>query len=184
MKNFFFFLLISILLSISSCKEDPCETTDCGPYGNCILVSDEATCRCDDGFEQDEGGKCSIFSITQYPGAYTATENCTSKLNGNKTMQTYVLDISLFSIREINLVNLGNYACTNGQLAVRALVQENDFILSTGTYCRDAVNQTEYVVSGDGSISMEGISFTYEVSFSQFGSVTVNDVCTVSLSKQ
>jgi hypothetical protein len=99
-------------------------------------------------------------------------------------MQTYALDISLFSIREINLVNVGNYACTNGQLVVRALVEENDFILSTGTYCKDAANQTEYMVSGEGGISTEGISFTYEVSFSQFGTVTVNDVCTVSLSKQ
>lgn len=184
MKNSFFFLLIVVLLSLSSCKEDPCETTDCGPYGTCILVSDEATCRCDDGFEQDESGKCTLFSIIQYPGTYTATESCTSRLNGNTVMQSYTLDISLFSTQEITLENLGNHSCTTGQLAVRALIDANDFVLTTGTYCKDQANQTEYNVSGDGSISEEGISFEYEISYSQFGSVTLNDVCAVTLVKQ
>lgn len=184
MKNFFFFLLISLLLSISSCKEDPCEAADCGLHGSCILISDEAACRCEDGFEQDAGGKCTIFSIIQYPGTYTATESCTSKLNGNIVMQTYSLDITLFSTREIILSNIGNYPCKSGQLAVRALVEDNDFILSTGLYCEDAINQTEYHASGEGAISETGISFNYEISYSQFGTVTVNDVCSVTLSKQ
>jgi hypothetical protein len=184
MKYSFLFLSIIFFLSFSSCKEDPCETTDCGTYGSCILVSDEATCRCDEGFEQDESGKCTIFSIIQYPGSYTATETCTSKLTGSETNQSYTLDISLFSTREIILSNIGNQACTNKFLEVRALIEGNDFVFLAGTYCKDEINQTEYNLSGDGEISEDGISFEYEMSYSQFGTVTLNNACSVTLSKQ
>ncbi len=180
----FSFIVLLLLLLFSSCKEDPCETADCGPYGSCIIVSDEATCRCDEGFEQDESGKCTLFSIIQYPGTYTATESCTSKLNGNTVEQTYTLDISLFSTQEIILANVGGYNCSSGPLKVRALIEDNDMVFLAGSYCKDDFNQTEFMISGEGEISDNGIAFSYELSYSQFGTVTTSDVCSVTLSEQ
>ncbi len=178
----FSILTLAVLLSTQACKEDPCETKDCGPFGNCVAVDDEASCNCEDGFELDDDGLCSIYSITHFQGDFTTTEICTDHLRNDTTYQkSYDLTISLASFTEINLESLGGFFCHTGPLTAKATVTGNDFQLQAGTYCEDIVNQTQYDISGNGQISQEGISFSYQLSFSQFGTVTTDETCAVTL---
>jgi hypothetical protein len=184
MNNQLVFFLLLLSLMAWGCSENLCETADCGPYGTCFTLDDEVNCNCDDGFEKDETGRCTVFSITQYPGTYSASERCTSKLDGSVTEQSYSLEISLRTSEEIALGNLGNQDCGNSPLQVPARVEGNDFTLVEDSYCLNAIDQTQYNISGAGFITADSLSLDYELSFTQFGTVTRSEGCNLRLIRQ
>ena len=181
-RSGFYLLILVVLLSTQACKDDPCDTTDCGPFGNCITMDKEAICQCEDSFEKDDEGLCTIYGITHFTGNFTSTETCINHLRNDSTFEkSYELTISLASFSEIQLEGLGGFSCTSDLLKVDATVTGNDFQLQSGAYCPNQANQTSYVVSGNGQIDQAGITFSYSLSFSQFGTVTTDETCSVTL---
>lgn len=177
-------LLLGLTLGWAGCKEDPCEGKDCGPFGFCVEIAEEGRCECEEGYEKDSDELCTVYDMSHFAGDFTASEQCTDLLTNTVLLpSTYVISLARATTTDFRITNFGNIPCFSGPLRVDATKDRNNFALRTGLYCRDVVNQTEYAISGNGLIDADGIQFLYELSLTQFGTVTQNNRCSVTLRK-
>ena len=69
MKNIISKVLLCVLLSLGSCSEDDSAEKDtCSeiPCGEGVCVS--ATCNCDDGYQKDDDGLCTVSWASIFDG--------------------------------------------------------------------------------------------------------------------
>ncbi|MEM6264983.1 MAG: hypothetical protein AAGI38_20900 [Bacteroidota bacterium] len=163
------------------CDQDPCENEDCG-FGTCIAVDDDAECRCDEGFEKDANGSCTIPAIDKFEGEYTASEVCTGDLIRDSSL-VYDMTIAIFGSR-LRVRNLGAWDCpsSSGTLDVFAEVDGNNFAIESGNYCDDpSVNGIIRLSDGFGSFEDSLILVRYKVIYEEGIQAFFNQTCEVRL---
>ncbi|WNJ19589.1 hypothetical protein [Pontibacter sp. G13] len=184
-------LFAGMILLALGCNGDPCSDTDCGTFGTCSEVSDEALCICDTGYEPDDEGRCEIRSASRYEGTWTATETCVDQNNQTST-QTYSVVITSSSdttqLTRIFLSNLGNFDC---QPNVVGTISRSSLTIAEATYCVEVDNMGNLIDPGVQFSTSTGrleatndtLNLSYEAVFEENG-VAQSKACEVFLVKE
>ena len=133
-KSFLPALLFGAMLAFApGCGDaDPCKDVDCGANGDCF----EGTCVCNEGYDQDVNGQCTVEWTSKFLGDYSAGSTCfTGSYSGSITR----VDASTVRINEF-----GGYTGTN---FINATVTASNTISINMT---DAGNRK---ITGTGTIS-------------------------------
>lgn len=127
-------------LTMNSCK-DECKDVDCG-HGSC----DEGNCTCETGYE---GDNCDIEERAKFYGTYTGNETCTT---GSDNYQVTVTSNSA-GITSVSISNIYNQSfIVSGTVSGTSVSIPSQSVGSSTT------------VSGNGSISGNQLTITYEIS--------------------
>lgn len=97
-KNLLKFLGLGMLFVVfTACPQDECKDKNCGDNGVCV----EGICLCDDGYEQDATGACTVESRTKFLGTWSVAESCS-----NSGDETYVaVNTNGTEITEVSIAN-------------------------------------------------------------------------------
>ncbi|MDX2134883.1 MAG: hypothetical protein SFV52_08860 [Saprospiraceae bacterium] len=152
-------LLSAVVMFTPSCgsDSDECADVDCGANGACFSGS----CVCDDGYEQDADGKCTIESRQDFLGTYSCTETCSPGSQWNSTITT--------SSQGADRVVVSNFGDSNA--ALTCTVDGNDITVVPGQTIGGLA------VNGSGSINNASSVITFNYSTTQFN-------CTMTMTKQ
>ncbi|MEM7368222.1 MAG: hypothetical protein AAF587_06435 [Bacteroidota bacterium] len=176
------FLLISaccslILLLPTACKK-PCDKADCGTYGNCREVDDEAVCTCDVGWEKNSSELCEIRSTDKFSGTWAVAASCTDQVSFDRESLTYTVDITAedpeVNVRRIYIQGLGDLPeCLDGSPIDQVLadVSINSITIGALTYCANQAKQFSgfKFSASNGSINTahDEISLDYRVAWTK-----------------
>lgn len=161
------FLLSMVVFSTSCGDTDPCKDVTCGDHGTCF----EGGCVCDDGYEQDANGQCTVLSVSKFLGQFNVAEDCS-----NSPASSYTITITQgIGASDVNISNFWGLF----QNSVKATVNGNQI-----TIARQEPDSDKFFVQGTGTLAVEAgnktvITFSYTVS-DETGTTPVNDVCTNS----
>ena len=162
---YFFALLGAMVVFAPSCGDsDPCKDVDCGANGACF----DGGCVCDDGYEQDAEGKCTVLTVSKFTGKFSVTEDCSLSNPAG-----YTATITAGSgVNQVNITNFWGLF----QNVVKATVSGNQI-----TIARQEPDNDKFFVQGSGTLGTENgktvITVTYTVS-DETGATPINDVCT------
>ncbi len=167
-KRLFYFiaLLGSMTLFAPACGDsDPCKDVECGANGACF----EGTCICDEGYEQDANGQCTVLTADKFIGQYSVEEDCSASASSSYTT-------TITAGTGLNGVNITNFWGLF-QNSVKATIDGN-----TITIARQEPDNDDYFVQGSGTVVVGAngkstITFTYTVSDESVSPIA-NDVCT------
>lgn len=76
-------LFAAMVMFAPACGDsDPCKDVDCGANGTCF----EGACVCNEGFDQDVNGQCTVEWTAKFLGDYSAGSSCfTGSYSGSIT---------------------------------------------------------------------------------------------------
>ncbi len=210
MKNSIQLSLIGLILTIglmafSGCDRQPCDDkdVDCGEFGNCIDVDDDAICLCESGYEKDSDSKCEVKQVAKFVGTWQARD--IRDVNGSPASVTYQLEIqespsSIVTILLDNFANLsledydGNVLCVPRILGTISgstmdIEDQNDGV----SYCDAqgaALNFSGYRFSnayGEFNSTKDTLFVEYELTYTlddeQGNPVTTNIVSNTALTR-
>ncbi len=163
-------LLIFVLLCLSSCREDPCDSIDCINGGSCV----EGICDCPEGFE---GVRCEILDQQQHFGTYLADyQGC---INTSPEHRVFIRRVDSSSL-QLRIQQLGDYACPLDTLEILADLSGNSVNIDTQVVdCGPIL----YEFSGSGAFSSAGqLSLDFSVAYSD-GISERRDDCRVKLER-
>jgi hypothetical protein len=159
-----------VLTSLTSCQNDPCEAIECQNGGSC----NEGVCECPEGYE---GAFCQNLNSQQHFGEYhTDYQGCID------TSPSHIINIEAAndSVAELRIVNLGDYECPNGELAILADLNGNSVSIAEQSINCGPIT---YTYSGSGTFTSAGqLSLSFMVSYSD-GVNDITDQCTVLLER-
>lgn len=137
-------LAVGSMLSMNSCKKDPCKDETCTDQGTPTANGDVCDCTCNTGYE---GTKCETEMRTKFVGTYAYHESCTSGTD------TYTVSVatSSSSITEININNLYNQG-----IIVKGTVSGSSVTIASQPFA-------SATISGSGTISGNTLTLTYSV---------------------
>jgi len=155
-------ILVSLAVLFSNCG-DKCRDVYCGLYGSC----DEGQCICNEGYEQDSEGSCTITASAKCLGTYRANEQC------NITQEEYFVEVteSASSVTQINISNIYGYANN----VVTATVQGNDFSIASQT------TADGFEIEGNGTLNNTTITMDFTITRVSDGA---SDVCSLVMVAQ
>ena len=138
-------LAVGSMLSMNSCKKDPCKDETCNDKGTPTANGDVCDCACNTGYE---GDKCETEMRTKFVGTYAYNESCTSGTD------TYTVSVatSSSSITEVSINNLYNQG-----IIVKGTVSGTALTIASQPF-------GSATISGTGSISGNTLSLSYSVS--------------------
>ncbi|MDP5172664.1 MAG: calcium-binding EGF-like domain-containing protein [Bacteroidia bacterium] len=163
-------IAFSLLVLVTSCKEDLCKDTVCLNGGTCL--DGLGTCECQPGFE---GDSCQVFTFERYLGIFEADYG--SCVNTPPEHRVGIAQES--GANKLRITNLGDYACPSGVLAVLADVSGTTLTMPEQQIdCGDIV----YTFSGTGQLDGEFLTIDFKVVYDADGFVRT-DNCTATLQK-
>lgn len=168
-KNLLKFLGLGMLFVVfSACPKDECKDVNCGDNGVCV----EGICLCDDGYEQDATGACTVEAREKFLGSWNVVEDCSSS-----PAAAYDITSSPGStIIDVNITNFWGLFVAQ----VKATV-DGDVI----TIDRQEPDGDGFFVEGTGTIDVSGakpvITATYTVTDETDPANILSDICTGSV---
>ncbi|WNJ16626.1 hypothetical protein [Pontibacter sp. G13] len=171
MKQLIFSCLIfGLFAGISSCKKEPCETTECQNGGVC----DDGSCTCPSGFA---GELCETVDLNSYLGSYHSDYGgCISTSDFHKVSLERKPDNDL----QVYLLDLGDYACPSGEIRLTADVIGTALEIAEQTVDCGAIS---YTFSGSGNFFQgDSLTISYSASYDAGGFIQT-DNCMVQLFK-
>lgn len=160
-----------LLILVSACKEDPCETAVCLNGGTC--VDGLGTCECLPGFE---GDSCQVSTFQLFLGSFEADYG--SCLDTPPDHRVGIAQQGLES--NLTIIDLGDYACPAGIVEVSAEVTGKSLTIPEQDIdCGDIV----YTFSGSGTANDNGVTIDFIVIYDADGFVR-KDECSVTLTKE
>lgn len=151
---------LMLLINFSACQ-DPCKDNLCGGNGTC----QEGVCLCNNGYELDKEGACTVISRNQFLGSFNATETC------SKTTEKHYIDIVEHSnVDKLIIKNLYNHP--NNE--VIAQIKEDTFSFS------EQLTADNFVLTGKGWLIDSTVYIQYKISNLQ----SLKDSCTVNLDRK
>jgi hypothetical protein len=176
-------LWLCLSLVMGGCAGDPCKNADCGDFGNCSEVSDEAVCFCVTGYEQDDEDRCTVKSTAKFLGRWRVDETNTANRAGLVETITCSYEVEIIEsdadVRRVILSNFPNISCLDtSPISCNLQVEGSASIARLTlrgapngiTYCDDqgaAVNFSGFQVSNSNggeaitAISADGRSMTF-----------------------
>lgn len=142
---------------------DPCKDVVC-VNGDCF----EGACICNQGYEEDAEGKCTVMWQTKFVGTYNTAESCDGTATGNYS-NTVSAGADNF---KLVISNFGD----SGLNMVADITASNEINIPVTNL---SVGGTTYQVSGSGTISGTVMTITYtakENGVTQF-------TCTMTMTK-
>lgn len=130
---------------------NPCNNADCGDFGNCSEVSDEAVCICQTGYDRDAEGRCNVRNTSKYQGQWQVEDTCTANRAGQVETLTCEYTVTIDTIgggdvRRMTVTNFPDLTCFDTspidcELLVEATAFREALVLrgvaSGITYCDD-----------------------------------------------
>ena len=137
-KLFFLPILIlgAFLLTTTTSCGDKCDDKDCG-NGTCL----EGDCECDNGYEVDDKGICTIEVRAKLFGKFSTSEQCSTDPN------PFPYDITISAGATVTEVNIFNFYNSFATTPVRATISGNTLDIPT----QSPVAGGDLEVSGSGS---------------------------------
>lgn len=143
-----FTLACCLLLLLPTACQKPCDKTDCGTYGNCREVDDEAVCTCDVGWERDGNDLCETRSTDKFVGTWEVSASCTDQISFARESLNYTITVTAedpeVDVRKIYIQGLGKLPnCPDGSSVsqVSANISINSISIESLTYCADQSKQ-------------------------------------------
>lgn len=160
-----------LLILVSACKEDPCEAAVCLNGGTC--VDGLGTCECLPGFE---GDSCQVSTFQLFLGTFEADYG--SCLD---TPPEHRVGIAQQGLEDnLTILDLGDYACPSGNIAVSAKVTGNSLTIPEQDIdCGDIV----YTFAGTGTANGNVLTIDFTVTYDADGFIR-KDECSVILTKE
>ncbi len=97
------------------CNQDPCmsDDVDCGEFGNCVSVEDDALCLCTSGYEKDSDDRCTVKQVEKFVGTWRARD--IRVVNGQNASEVYdvVIEESPSSITSVLISNFAKLELTD-----------------------------------------------------------------------
>lgn len=142
LRRILYFLITSLIISVSSCKEDETCTPDNCSNGSCS----SGACVCSTGFE---GTECETEQRAKFLGLFSFSENC------NGSTFNYNAAISKGPAVD-NVILYDFYALPN--TTISAKVYGQNITIPQQTIVHDG---NEYSINGSGSISGKVLTLNY-----------------------
>ena len=142
LRRILYFLITSLIISVSSCKEDETCTPDNCSNGSCS----SGACVCNTGFE---GTECETEQRAKFLGLFSFNENC------NGSTFNYNASIGKGSTVD-NVILYDFYALPN--TTISAKVYGQNITIPQQTIVHDG---NEYSINGSGSISGKVLTLNY-----------------------
>lgn len=168
-KNLLKFLGLGMLFVVfTACPDDPCKDVNCGDNGTCV----EGTCVCDEGYEQDATGACTVESREKFAGSWNVVEDCSASVPA-----AYVTIVANgATIVDVTITNFWGAF----QNIVNATIDGN-----TITIGRQEPDNDDFFVEGTGTIDLSGakpvITMNYTVTDESDPANIATDNCTSSV---
>lgn len=147
-KRLFFLpalLFGAMLMFAPACGDsDPCKNVDCGANGTCF----EGACVCNEGFDQDASGQCTVEWTAKFLGGYSAGSTCFTG--------SYSGDVARVDASTIRINEFGGYTGPN---FINATVTASNTISINMT---DAANRT---IVGTGTINGNILTITTDTDY-------------------
>ncbi len=141
-------LAVGSMLSMNSCKKDPCKDETCNDKGTPTANGDVCDCACNTGYE---GDKCETEWSTKFVGSYNVTE--TGSATG-----TFSSSISANSSTEVKISNFSDSGMNiNATLDAGSTLKINNASITVGG--------ANFVANGTGSISGTTVTLNYTLSY-------------------
>ncbi|MBI4931715.1 MAG: calcium-binding EGF-like domain-containing protein [Bacteroidetes bacterium] len=161
-----------IVLSVHSCKRDPCRSTNCLNGGICK----DGTCDCLSGYE---GTDCGTESTAKFIGNYSVTDNINFTKSANNiddpdSVFTKTYSVSVAKGNDFGSLLIHNADNNNGNYVYTTVDKSNLTVTNRPFYMTIKVAHT-YDVSATGSMSGNTITIAYSVS-GYYGSATITSV--------
>ena len=151
----------AMLMFAPACGDsDPCKDVDCGANGTCF----EGSCVCNEGYDQDVNGQCTVEWTAKFLGSYSAGSTCFTG--------SYSGDISRVDAMTIKINEFGGYSGPN---FINATVTSSNTVSINMT---DAANRK---ITGTGTISGKVLSLNVVTDYQDGGPV---ENCTETLTIQ
>lgn len=159
------------LFLLAACEEDVCENVTCLNGGTC--VDGLGTCECQPGYA---GDSCEVYLLETFLGSFEADYGgCVN------TAPEHRVGIEQVPGEEsLRILNLGDYACPAGPLAVSATTTGSTITIDEQAIdCDDIV----YTFSGSGQISGNVLHLDFSVRYDAGGFIRT-DQCSATLTKE
>lgn len=143
----------SILLAflVSGCKQDPCDTRVC-ENGSCT----NGVCECEPGYE---GGRCELAERDKFLGEFRAVYSGCVATSPNHVV---TIEVAPDNSLQVQVFNLGDYACPARQNAVLADIQGDSLIIVNQTLDCGTIS---YTFNGLGIISGSAINLSFSATY-------------------
>lgn len=164
MKSPYFFCLI-LLISLFSCKKNPCDDINCKNGGTCK----DGICECQAPFS---GADCDTWQGQKFLGTYTVSYSCSS------TPLNTVIEALPSDAKHLTIRNLGDYACPDGDYLVTAKIANDSLIIEKQSTCATKPYQFE----GLGILSNNTLTLHFTVSYDVNPGIHTDD-CTAVMVK-
>lgn len=154
-------IYLLLLLTLFSCKKDPCKDINCQNAGTC---NENGFCECATGYE---GLQCEIAASKKFIGNYGALYDCVSAENVVAVETQPGANPLSVTVR-----NLGDYICPDGDYLISAICKHDTLFIENQQVCISSGTPSGYVFNGFGKLKGDTLKMTYSVFYS--GSQTDN----------
>lgn len=165
-----FGIIAALLLILTACKEDPCESVSCLNGSTCV----EGICECREGYT---GASCETFALEKFLGNYEVSyQGCFV------TSPDHRVAIGQASVgsADLQIIDLGDYDCpSGGPITLSAEPDGSTLNLPSQTFDCGLI---QYTFSGSGTLAGDTLTLDFVVTYASDGQ-SQEDICTAVLIK-